>query len=257
MVSSEFRAEARRKLSGKWGKAIGIFLAYSLIFFVIGFVEGLFPESIQSLLSIAVAVIEVPLSFGFIISLLKLFNEKDVKAFDFLSSGFSNFKKSWGVSLNILLKMLVPVILVIVSYVLVVFGMTFLAVSSGIFATTSSSSTSSVGIILSVLGCILLVVSWVWAITKSYYYQLAYFVAAENPELTSKEAVLKSEELMRNNRAKLFWLQLSFIGWAILCVFTLGIGFLWLMPYMQFAIISFYKHLSGDTETPVETPTEE
>lgn len=256
MVSSDFRTEARRKLSGKWGKAISIFIAYSFIFFVMGFVEGLFPEAIQSLLSLAVAVIEVPLAFGFIISLLKLFNEEDVKAFDFLSSGFSNFKKSWGVSLNILLKMLVPVILLIVSYVLVASGMTFLAVSSGIFATTSSS-TSSVGIILSVLGFILLVVSWIWAITKSYYYQLAYFVAAENPELTGKQAVLKSEELMKNNRAKLFWLQLSFVGWAILCVFTFGIGFLWLMPYMQFAIISFYKHLSGNTQAPAETPTEE
>lgn len=256
MVSSDFRTEARRKLSGKWGKAISIFIAYSFIFFVMGFVEGLFPEAIQSLLSLAVAVIEVPLAFGFIISLLKLFNEEDVKAFDFLGSGFSNFKKSWGVSLNILLKMLVPVILLIVSYVLVASGMTFLAVSSGIFATTSSS-TSSVGIILSVLGFILLVVSWIWAITKSYYYQLAYFVAAENPELTGKQAVLKSEELMKNNRAKLFWLQLSFVGWAILCVFTFGIGFLWLMPYMQFAIISFYKHLSGNTQAPAETPTEE
>ena len=256
MVSSDFRTEARRKLSGKWGKAISIFIAYSFIFFVMGFVEGLFPEALQSLLSLAVAVIEVPLAFGFIISLLKLFNEEDVKAFDFLSSGFSNFKKSWGVSLNILLKMLVPVILLIVSYVLVASGMTFLAVSSGIFATTSSS-TSSGGIILSVLGFILLVVSWIWAITKSYYYQLAYFVAAENPELTGKQAVLKSEELMKNNRAKLFWLQLSFVGWAILCVFTFGIGFLWLMPYMQFAIISFYKHLSGNTQAPAETPTEE
>ena len=51
---------------------------------------------------------------------------------------------------------------------------------------------------------------------------------------------------MTGNRAKLFWLQLSFIGWAILSVFTLGIGYLWLAPYMQMATIAFYKHLEGN-----------
>lgn len=257
MVSADFRAEARRKLSGKWGKAIGIILAYALIFFVIGFIQGLLPESspIQEIINLVMVIIEIPLSFGVIVSFLKLYNEDDVKAFDFFKSGFSNFKKSWGVSLNVLLKILVPVILIVVSYVLIAVGIT-LSISSAILAPTSSSTASS-GIIFSVLGFILLFISMIWAVTKSYYYQLSYFVAAENPELTSKEAVLKSEELMTNNRAKLFWLQLSFIGWAILCVFTLGIGFLWLMPYMQFALIAFYKNLSGNTETVSETPTEE
>lgn len=255
MVSSDFRAEARRKLSGKWGKAIGIFLAYTLVFFVLGFIQGLLPDSMQSILSLAVTIIEIPLSFGLVISLLKLFDDEEVNAFDFLSSGFSNFKKSWGVSLNILLKMIVPVILIVVSYVLIAIGIA-LSVSSAILA-QASSSTGSSGMIFTVIGSILLVVSLIWAITKSYYYQLAYFIAAENSELTGKESVLKSEELMRNNRAKLFWLQLSFIGWAILCVFTFGIGYLWLMPYMEFALISFYKHLSGNTEKVSETTSEE
>ena len=43
----------------------------------------------------------------------------------------------------------------------------------------------------------------IWAVTKSYYYQLAYFVAIDNPDMTSKEVVLKSEELMQNKRWKL------------------------------------------------------
>jgi uncharacterized membrane protein len=51
---------------------------------------------------------------------------------------------------------------------------------------------------------------------------------------------------MKNNRGKLFGLQLSFIGWAILATLTLGIGYLWLMPYLQFALIAFYKFVNGD-----------
>lgn len=244
MVSSEFRLEARKKLEGKWGKAVCMTLAYVAIFFVIGLIEGLFPESMKSIISIIVAIIEIPLGFGLIISLFKLYNSEEVKAFDFISLGFSNFKKSWGISLHIFLKVLVPFILIIVSYVLIAFGM-FGMIGSAFYRT---SSTGFFGF-LAIIGFILLIVSMIWAILKSYYYQLAYIIAADNSELSSKEAVLKSEELMTEKRGKLFCLQFSFIGWAILACFTLGIGYLWLLPYIQFATIAFYKFVKGDNSS--------
>ena len=97
----------------------------------------------------------------------------------------------------------------------------------------------------------------IWSITKSYYYQLAYLIAADNPEMSSKEAVLKSEELMNNKRGKLFCLQFSFVGWAILASFTLGIAYLWLLPYIQFALIAFYKYATGNiSDVKAEVVTE-
>ena len=241
MISSDFRAEARRRLSGKWGKAVCLTLAYLAVFFVIGFIEGLFPESMEDIFSIVSTVIEVPLSFGFIFAFMKLYNDEEVKVFDFFSLGFSNFAKSWKISLQILLKMLVPVILIIVSYVLILFG------SLGTFGSGFYSSSATVGFgSLAIIGFILLIVSMIWAITKSYYYQLAYLVAVDNSELTANEVVEKSKELMTDNRAKLFCLQLSFIGWAILAAIPFGIGYLWLAPYVQFASIAFYKFAIGD-----------
>ena len=241
MISSDFRTEARRKLSGKWGKAVCITLAYIFIFFVLGFIEGLFPESIKFVISIISFVIEIPLTFGFIFSFMKLYNDKEVKAFDFLTLGFSNFAKSWKISLHILLKMIVPVILIIVSYVVIAFG------TLGTFgaALYSSSVTAGFGG-LAIVGFILLIVSMIWAITKSYYYQLSYLVAVDNSDLTAKEAVEKSKELMTGKRAKLFYLQLSFIGWAILATIPFCIGYLWLAAYVQFASIAFYKFVIGD-----------
>ncbi|MBQ2937570.1 MAG: DUF975 family protein [Clostridia bacterium] len=257
MVSSEFRLEARKKLEGKWGKVACFTLAYMLIFFVLGFIqgffEGLFPTSMQFIWSLVVAIIELPLSFGFIISLFKLYNGEEVKAFDFLSLGFSNFKKSWGISLQTALKMIVPIILVIVSYVIIIFGMVG-ATTASIVGTASTAGSFGV---LGIIGFILFVVSMIWATTKSYYYQLAYLVAADNPEMSSKDAVLKSEELMTNKRGKLFCLELSFIGWAILACFTLGIGYLWLLPYIQFATIAFYKFATGNSsDVKAEVVTE-
>ena len=48
---------------------------------------------------------------------------------------------------------------------------------------------------------------------------------------------------MRGHKFELFCLDISFIGWAILAVFTLGIGGLWLTPYENAARVAFYREL--------------
>lgn len=241
-MSSELRAKAREKLTGKWGKAACISLAYLVIAFLIGFIQGHVEGNafLNLIVSIIAFVIEVPLSFGLIYSFYKLFKDEETSAFDFCSLGFSNFGRAWGVTWQTILKMIVPVILMIISYVLIAFSVSLYVTSS--FSYIYSGSTSGLGMagLLSIVGIILLIFSVIWGITKYYYYALSYLIAMDNPEMTSKEAVEESKKLMNDNRGKLFGLQISFIGWAILALFTLGIGYIWLIPYMQFAIICFY-----------------
>ena len=59
------------------------------------------------------------------------------------------------------------------------------------------------------------------------------------------EAIGRSKELMMGNKWRLFCLQLSFIGWNLLCVLTLGIGYLWLTPYQNAAETAFYLEVTG------------
>lgn len=252
MISSDFRLEARRKLEGKWGKVVCITLVYMLLSGVLSFIEGKLPDSTSTIISLIITIIEVPLSFGFIIALFRVFNDEEVGVFDFFTLGFSNFKKAWFIGLRILLKMIIPIILIIISYVLIAFGMASM-IATSLYTNQSAGSFGVLGI----LGFILLIVSMVWAITKSYYYQLSYLVAIDNPDLTATEAVEKSAELMTGKRGKLFCLQLSFIGWAILAAIPFGIGYLWLLPYIQFASIAFYKFANGDnSNVKVEVVTE-
>ena len=82
-------------------------------------------------------------------------------------------------------------------------------------------------------------------IIATYSYAMTSYILAENPELTASEAIDMSKEMMEGNRFRLFCLHMSFIGWAILCVFTFGIGYLWLAPYMQAAQAAFYREVSG------------
>ena len=81
-------------------------------------------------------------------------------------------------------------------------------------------------------------------IIKSYSYSMAGFIMSENPEMSAKEAMEVSMRMMKGNKWRLFCLQLSFIGWGILCVFTVGIGYLWLNPYMNAATAAFYDEIS-------------
>ena len=83
-------------------------------------------------------------------------------------------------------------------------------------------------------------------IIKSYAYSMSGFILTENPEMTAKEAMQVSEKMMVGNKWRLFCLQISFIGWQFLCVLSLGIGFLWLKPYMNAAIAAFYDEISRE-----------
>ena len=68
-------------------------------------------------------------------------------------------------------------------------------------------------------------------IVAGYSYAMTSYILAEHPELTASEAIAQSKAMMEGNRWRLFCLRFSFVGWAILCAFTLGIGNLVLTPY--------------------------
>lgn len=52
--------------------------------------------------------------------------------------------------------------------------------------------------------------------------------------------------MMRGHKLELFLLHLSFIGWFLLCILTLGIGFLWLTPYVHSTQAAFYEDVKEE-----------
>lgn len=86
-------------------------------------------------------------------------------------------------------------------------------------------------------------------IIKSLAYSQTFFLLRDHPEKTVLEAITASRKMMNGYKWKYFLLGLSFIGWGILCLFTLGIGFLWLVPYVSTAMAAFYKQVSQDNDT--------
>lgn len=84
-------------------------------------------------------------------------------------------------------------------------------------------------------------------IILTYAYAMVPYLLRDYPDLTAREALRTSREMMKGHKWDLFVLQLSFIGWFLLAILTAGIGFLWLMPYMQTAEAAFYEDLKAET----------
>ena len=82
-------------------------------------------------------------------------------------------------------------------------------------------------------------------IIKHYSYGMTDYILKDEPELCNNAAIERSMAMMEGNKMKLFLLDLSFIGWAILCLFTFGLGFFVLQPYMQVARAAFYEDLKA------------
>ena len=85
-------------------------------------------------------------------------------------------------------------------------------------------------------------------IIKSLSYAMTPFVLRDNPEMKNNAAIELSMKLMDGHKGELFWLYLTFIGWGILCILTLGIGYFWLAPYMQASMAQFYEEVKAKYE---------
>lgn len=86
-------------------------------------------------------------------------------------------------------------------------------------------------------------------IIKAYAYTQSYFIyydrySKTGEKLSFSESVTASRKMMKGHKMELFVLDLSFILWYILGALTLGIGYLWISPYINTTKAAFYKKLA-------------
>lgn len=233
MTSAELKQQAKESLKGRWGTAIAMVLVYQLILGGISLVANFIPF----IGSIAVLIITVPISFGFAGQMLKFSRGEEVGLCDYFKIGFDNFGKSWSIVGYTFLKLLLPLITYVLSII-------FMVTMSMVVA--ANSSEELIPIVLGI-GALLVVFAIIFLIIKSYLYILTDYAGNDYIELDGKGSVQKSEELMKGHRLEYFYLQLSFIGWALLATLTFGIGFIFLEPYMEVTNAKFYDNLAKNS----------
>ena len=262
MIPSELRKKAREVLNGNWGKVacmafIYLFISLLLMAFVDHFEED---TLLFGLLYVASILVLLPLSYGFAISFLKLKRKENVELFDYVKKVFSNFTATWDVFIQIVAKMIIPIIVgffIALCFFLIVF----------VAEVPMSWPLALLWVAIS-LACL------VYFVARGLLYVLSYYILADNENLEGKDCVEKSEELMMGNRGNYFLLQLSFIGWfvvmavilALILVVTIAMVldfmhiavalllsflldgalillYVWLTPYMLTATACFYDDI--------------
>ncbi len=82
-------------------------------------------------------------------------------------------------------------------------------------------------------------------IIKALGYSQVMYIQSENPEMKWDKCLEKSEKMMDGHKMELFSLELGFIGWFILGVLTMGIAFIWVIPYYQITLLRYHHALAG------------
>lgn len=80
-----------------------------------------------------------------------------------------------------------------------------------------------------------------------FRYSMAYYILVDNPQLSALEAIRQSKEMMAGHKLRLFTLYLSFLGWLLLGLITLGLGLLYAIPYLEATKANFYEDLKGNS----------
>lgn len=260
MPASEIRKDAREALKGKWGKAVCIILVYLALSFVVGFIQGLFKvgSAIYTIINLAYVIISIPLSFGLLISFMKLKRGENVSCYDFFEDGFSRFGKSWGIWFHTFIRLLLPIVCLILVII-------FAAVLTVFPFSLMRSSLLTVSLVL-------FIATIFYIVPRSLLYVIAYNISYDNPELSSKACVLKSEALMKGNRGNYFLLELSFIGWLLLIMVPMfiiaylnvavlldilsrlafDVAFIFLSAYILVSTVCFYERVAKPEVKKVE-----
>lgn len=244
--AADFRAEARAALKGRWGLAIGIgFLAV-----VLGGIAGV------GGLDVNFVMVE-----GNFQMTLDIFGQRLNPVEMMRNIGVGSAFLVWQY-LSVAAALVAIVRLIVGSFVGVGYMKFNLDLIDGeegrletLFRYVKQWGTMLAAVLLQaiyILGWTLLFI--IPGIIATYRYSMTSFILAEHPEMKAKDAITRSKELMEGNKWRLFCMEISFIGWMILAVFTCGIGDLWLTPYRAAAYAAFYRDLvPRKEETEEET----
>ena len=230
--SSELKSIAKETLIGHYGLPMGAYVLLCLVSGVITMVlTAVFPltNTVSSILymicTIIVSLLTAIFSTGLAYLLLNMSRHRDTSLKD-LFFGFSH-QPDRIIVLTLLIG-LIATACVFPGIIFLIFGD-----FAGLFMVRL------LGILLLIGGCLL-------AFYFTFSYSQVFYLYLDHPEKGVWELMRESQELMRGNKGRYFYLIISFFGLLLLSVFTCYIGLLWLAPYMEMTQLLFYRDLIGE-----------
>ncbi|WP_026825498.1 MULTISPECIES: DUF975 family protein [Exiguobacterium] len=216
-MRSEWKQHARQALKGKWWLMAGL----ALLFLIINGIPQWFAPEMD--VNSPEPFTSTDLTLSFVSNVLQILIAPLAIGWSWLALGVSREK---GASLSTMFK---PFQMRYVKHVITSFVM-------GVFL---------------VLWTLLLVVP---GIIKAFSYSLTPYILRDQPELSALESITESRRLMDGHKMEAFMLFLSFFGWFLVGLLTLGIGFFFIGPYFSTTYATFYDSIRDNHITGADEP---
>lgn len=222
MFSKDFKQLSLNQLRGKWWGVIGAFLVVGLLIFAVSFAVQMptfFPLVLGSIYgdsSVILGLVSVIISI--VLLLVMLFFMGCISygihkyLIQFVRTGTSDIRymfSGFSYGPNTMKR----------SFVLTILIMVFTTLWSLLFIFPG--------------------------LIASYRYLISYYILADDDNISAKDALDLSKKMMYGHKWRAFCLSLSFLGWLLLSALTFGIGYIFLVPYMNTAYTNLYEYLRG------------
>lgn len=231
--SSELKRRARQALVGKYGTMVGAgllicALSGGLSLLLTLFVNGSLAYQISFLI---INILTAILAAGFFGLTLNIARGRDAQAIDVFAVFSSHPDRIIILTLLLMLVSTVCLIPISIPAFLIALSVTGLSIPE-----TSL-------ILFTLLACI---ISAIFLVLVSLRYSLVYFLYFDHPDLSATELMRESARRMQGRKGRYFCLHISFLGMYLLGILTLGLGYLWIVPYVSMTQAFFYLEACGE-----------
>ena len=224
-TAANIRGVARSALKGNWKQiCIGMILYMVIITLVTDVLMALFPNyivneylaepmSMPIIPYVYIGIISGPMTLGMTSFIMYFFRRRDINP-GYMFNGFGHFGKGFGLQFMTGLLSAWPLIIVYIGF--------FIYMISTVVSSLYYGQTSGAMLGIMFLFLILIIAAGVYMVIKILAFSQAFYLMCNDlmdENLTEKRGIMRclkeSQQLMKGNKGKLFCVQLSFIGWAI------------------------------------------
>lgn len=227
--SAQLKALAKGQLLGKYSTVIGAFLLSQLIMFALSALPGFFVDTqtvfdmiIHFLVTFIISLFSGILSAGQAYIYLKISCNQPCRASD-IFYGFSQHPDK-----ALLLQLAVSGI------------STISMLPASVFAYLGSYT---MNMMLVLPTCLLLIAGAITATYFSLAFSQVYYLLLDFPNYSAKQLLTLSMRIMKGNKARLFYITVSFLPLYLLGVLSCGVAMLWIIPYVNATMTNFYLDL--------------
>ena len=232
--NGDLMTAATASLRGRWGIAVGVLVVWAIGRSAVRILSRVSESPLLQLLNLLYSCVSPAIFLGLQVFWLNMSRTGNATFVQTLS-GFRRFWTALGADWLVGLEVTAYSLLVVVPGGLMYF--LYGAIAGGL-----ADNPLSDAFLALIAGVVIYALFFVCGSVYLSYSQVIYLLA-DNPGMGAMDAIRRSKWMMAGNRWKLFWLGCRFIGWGILCLPTLGIGFLWLGPCMWVSYAKFYDDL--------------